>query len=158
MVTPVSVPGGVYAVGDSVMIDAETPLQSDIAGIVVNAAVSRQWAQGEALLTQLKDAGQLPAVVVVALGTNGPIAASDFDAMMSILQGVSRVVFVTVHVGQPWQDQVNSVLAAGVARFPHAVLADWQALAWAGALLITATILVLNIGARMFASWSGLQK
>jgi phosphate transport system permease protein len=36
--------------------------------------------------------------------------------------------------------------------------ADWQTLAWAGALLITAAILVLNVGARLFASLSGLEK
>jgi hypothetical protein len=67
--------------------------------------------------------------VVVALGTNGPITATDFDTMMSDLAGVTRVVFVTVHVDQPWQDPVNAVLEAGVARYPNAVLADWAGLA-----------------------------
>ncbi|HEV2189235.1 MAG TPA: phosphate ABC transporter permease PstA [Stellaceae bacterium] len=43
-------------------------------------------------------------------------------------------------------------------QFAMSPYADWQVLAWAGALLITAAILVLNIGARFFASWSGLQK
>jgi phosphate transport system permease protein len=43
-------------------------------------------------------------------------------------------------------------------QFAMSPYADWQALAWAGALLITAAILLLNIGARFFASWSGLQK
>jgi phosphate transport system permease protein len=43
-------------------------------------------------------------------------------------------------------------------QFAMSPYADWQALAWAGALLITAAILILNIGARMFASWSGLEK
>jgi len=48
---------------------------------------------------------------------------------MSILHDASRVVFVTVHVDRPWQDQVNSVLVQGVARYPNTVLADWQGLA-----------------------------
>lgn len=43
-------------------------------------------------------------------------------------------------------------------QFAMSPYADWQSLAWAGALLITTAILVLNIGARLFASWSGLQK
>ena len=43
-------------------------------------------------------------------------------------------------------------------QFAMSPYADWQTLAWAGALLITAAILVLNVGARMFASWSGLEK
>jgi hypothetical protein len=35
---------------------------------------------------------------------------------------------VNVVVGQDWQDEVNGVLAAGVARYPNAVLADWASL------------------------------
>jgi phosphate transport system permease protein len=43
-------------------------------------------------------------------------------------------------------------------QFAMSPYVDWQALAWAGALLITAAILILNVGARMFAAWSGLEK
>ena len=82
-------PGVVTAVGDSVMIDAEGDLQQDIPGIQVNAAVSRQWSDGEGILQGLKVGGQLGAVVVVALGTNGPITPQDFSTMMSILSGAS---------------------------------------------------------------------
>ncbi len=127
--TPVTVAGGVYAVGDSVMLDAQQPLQGCVPDIQVNAAVSRQWSDGETLLSQVMAGPSPPSVVVVALGTNGPVTEADFDAMMSILHGASRVVFVTVHVDRPWQDQVNSVLVNGVARYPNAVLADWQGLA-----------------------------
>ena len=38
---------------------------------------------------------------------------ADFDAMMAILGGASRVVFVNVHVDRPWQDPNNAVLADG---------------------------------------------
>jgi len=127
--TAVAVPGGAYAVGDSVMIDAASALQRCVPGIDVNAAVSRQWSTGETVLRQVMANPSHPAVVVVGLGTNGPVTAADFDAMMAIVQGASRVVFVTVHVDQAWQNEVNGVLAAGVARYPTAVLADWQGLA-----------------------------
>jgi phosphate transport system permease protein len=43
-------------------------------------------------------------------------------------------------------------------QFAMSPYVDWQNLAWAGALLITVTILFLNIIARMLASWSGLNK
>jgi len=78
---------------------------------------------------QLKAVGALGSIVVIDLGTNGPVTAVDFDDMMSLLAGVSRVVFVTVHVDRPWQDEVNEALTAGVARDPTAQLADWAALA-----------------------------
>ncbi len=43
-------------------------------------------------------------------------------------------------------------------QFAMSPYADWQRLAWGGALLITFTILLLNIFARMLASWSGATK
>jgi phosphate transport system permease protein len=38
-------------------------------------------------------------------------------------------------------------------QFAMSPYVDWQSLAWGGALLITVTILVLNIAARLFAAW-----
>jgi len=121
--------GHATAVGDSVMLDYQDPLQSAIPGIDVDAAVSRQWSDGEFILQTLKSEGQLGADVVVALGTNGPITDSDFDDMMAILGGASRVVFVNVHVDRPWQDPNNAVLTNGAARYPNVVIADWATLA-----------------------------
>jgi hypothetical protein len=126
---PGFVVGKVTAVGDSVMLDYQDPLQASIPGIDVNAAVSRQWAEGEWILQVLKDEGQLGADVIVALGTNGPITDTDFDDMMTILGGASRVVFVNVHVDRPWQDPNNAVLVNGAARYPNVVIADWATLA-----------------------------
>ena len=123
--TPVATPGSVTAVGDSVMLDYQDPLETDIPSVAVHAAVSEQWDGGEATLQQLKASGQLGSRVIVALGTNGPITSTDFNNMMAILSGVSRVVFVNVHVDQPWQDPNNVVIAAGVSQYPNAVLADW---------------------------------
>jgi len=135
---PGFVAGRVTAVGDSVMLDYQGPLQTDIPGVAVDAAVSRQWSDGEAILQALKAQGQLGAEVIVALSSNGPITDADFDSLMSILGGASRVVFVNVHVDRPWQDSNNAVIANGVARYPNAVVADWATLAaqnpaWFGA-------------------------
>jgi hypothetical protein len=130
--------GQVSAVGDSVMLDYQDPLKTTIPGINVDASVSRQWSEGEQILQTLKADGQLGGDVIVGLGTNGPITDSDFDNMMTILSGASRVVFVNVHVDRPWQDPNNAVLASGVTRYPNAVVADWATLAaqnpaWFGA-------------------------
>lgn len=126
---PGFVAGHVTAVGDSMMLDYQDPLKTTIPGIDVNAAVSRQWADGEAVLQQMKAAGQLGSLVIVGLATNGPITSTDFDNMMSILSGASRVVFVNVHVDRAWQDPNNAVIADGASRYPHVVVADWATLA-----------------------------
>jgi hypothetical protein len=115
------------AIGDSVMIDIEPALQNDVRGITFNASVGQQWYQGVQALRQ--DAGHLPAVVIVELGTNGPISASDFAAMMQALQGVSRVVFVTNFVPDYWQNPNNQVIESGAAHYKNAVVANWEAVA-----------------------------
>jgi hypothetical protein len=130
--------GQITAVGDSVMLDYQDPLKTAIPGINVDAAVSRQWSDGESILQTLKSDDQLGGDVIVGLGTNGPITDTDFDNMMTILGGASRVVFVNVHVDRPWQDPNNAVLASGATRYPNAVVADWATLAaqnpgWFGA-------------------------
>jgi len=132
------VAGEVTAVGDSVMLDYQDPLKVAIPGAVVNAAVSRQWSDGEAILQTLKANGQLGGDVIIGLGTNGPITDADFNNMMAILGGASRVVFVNVHVDRPWQDANNAVLDLGAARYHNVVVADWATMAaqnpqWFGA-------------------------
>jgi len=111
------------------MLDYQTPLESDIPGVDVEAAVSRQWRAGEEVFAQLKAEGQLGAEVIVALGTNEPITATDFAGMMTVLQGASRIVFVNIHVDRPWQDPNNAVLARGAASYPRVLIADWATLA-----------------------------
>jgi hypothetical protein len=111
------------------MLDYQDPLQTDIPGINVNASVSRQWSDGLQVLQLLKASGQLGAEVIVGLGTNGPITDGDFDAIMQVLSGASRVVFVNYHVDRPWQDPNNAVLANGAARYPNVFVADWATLA-----------------------------
>ncbi len=126
---PGFVAGHVTAVGDSVMIDYEGLLEQDVPGITVTAAVSRGWTAGETVLRQLKASGQLGAVVVVGLATNGPVTATQFNSMMTLLSGASRVVLVNTRVDRTWQTANNAVLAAGVARTTRTVLADWYSLA-----------------------------
>jgi hypothetical protein len=126
---PVTGVGQVTAIGDSVMIDYEEPLEHDIPGVNVQAEVGRQWSDGEAVVKELRAQGQLGSTVVIALGTNGVVEPSDFTTMMSLLSGVSRVVFVTIHVDRPWQDPDNQVIETGASQYPNTVIADWATLA-----------------------------
>ena len=114
------VAGHVTAIGDSVMLDAEPDLVADIPGIDVEAAVSRQWYEGVDLAQQLKSEGRLGAIVVIDLGTNGPVTPEMFTQMMDVLAGASRVVFVTVHLPSyyTWSKSVNATLAEVRAPLP----------------------------------------
>jgi hypothetical protein len=123
--------GHTTAIGDSVMLDAQPDLQADIPGIDVEAVVSRQWDDGVALAQQMKAAGTLGSIVVIDLGTNGPVDSGQFQQMMSALAGASVVVFVTVHLppSYSWWQSVNATLEQGVPMYPNARLADFNALA-----------------------------
>ena len=110
-----------YAVGDSVMLGAKAQLEKR--GVRVDAAVSRQLDDGTAILRALRPR---PRAVVVHLGTNGPIARSDLDALLRALRGVQRVVLVTVHVDRSWEAGNNSVIRAAARRYANAELLDWS--------------------------------
>jgi hypothetical protein len=127
---PTPIAGPVTAVGDSVLLDAQPQLAADVPGIRVDGVVSRQFEAGIAVVQADRVAGTLGRVLVVELGTNGPITPDDVDAMVEAAAGVTRIVFVTVCVPRPWAVPDNTVLTAGVARHADvAVLADWNALA-----------------------------
>ncbi len=127
---PTPIAGPVTAVGDSVLLDAQPQLAADVPGIRVDGVVSRQFEAGIAVVQADRVAGTLGRVLVVELGSNGPIAPDDVDAVVTAAAGVTRIVFVTVCVPRPWAVPDNAVLAAGVARHTDvAVLADWNALA-----------------------------
>ena len=125
---PTHVTGGGVAVGDSVLEDVQIYAQGTLAskGISINAAVSRQWSAGVSILSQLRAGGKVPPVVIVGLGSNGVVNASQFDQMMQAATGAKRVVFMTV-TGPLVAN--NPVITAGVSRFANATLADWAALA-----------------------------
>ena len=126
----VPIAGPVTAVGDSIILDAQRQLETLVPGASVDGLVSRQFDAGVGVVQADRAAGTLGKVLVVVLGTNGPISPAGVDAMVTAATGVSRIVFVNVCVPRAWAADDNAVLAAGVARHGDvAVLADWSALA-----------------------------
>jgi peptidoglycan/LPS O-acetylase OafA/YrhL len=121
--------GAVTAVGDSAMLGAVDALQHEVPNLaVIDARGSRQVPEAIAVLRQLRASGELGDVVVVHIGNNGVFADEQFDEMMRVLRGVSRVLVVNVTVpdSYSWAPN-NEVLAEGVRRYPDkAVLVDWH--------------------------------
>lgn len=113
------------------MLDAQPNLQADIPGIDVEAVVSRQWDDGVVLAQDMKADGTLGSIVVIDLGTNGPVSLEQFQEMMAALAGASVVVFVTVHLppSYSWSQSVNQTLEQGVTMYKNTRLADFNALA-----------------------------
>lgn len=117
----------IVAIGDSVMLGAAGALSERFGGdIIVDAQVSRQFTEGTSILQTLKDQSRLPQVVVVHLGSNGPIGATSFDAMMQVLVDVPVVVFVNVRNHRSWEGSVNATIGATPSRYPNVQTVDWH--------------------------------
>jgi hypothetical protein len=125
--TPVQPYSKVFALGDSVMLGGAAELKRVIPNIEVDAAVSRQVSAGISVLKARRDTGRLGDSVVIHLGNNGTFTSQQFDQIMQVLANVRRVVFVNVKVPRSWEGGDNAVIAAGVHRYPKAVLVDWHA-------------------------------
>lgn len=76
------------------------------------------------------------------------------------ISGETAPLLFTALNNQFWSANLNAPMAnlpVVIFQFAMSPYADWQTLAWGGALLITAAILVLNIGARALAAWSSFK-
>jgi len=87
--------------------------------------------------------------------------------MTGVLLAIARIsgetapLLFTALNNQFWSGDLNGPMAnlpVVIFQFAMSPYADWQVLAWGGALLITASILVLNITARMLAAWSSFKQ
>jgi phosphate transport system permease protein len=87
--------------------------------------------------------------------------------MTGVLLAIARIsgetapLLFTALNNQFWSGDLNGPkanLPVVIFQFAMSPYADWQRLAWGGALLITASILVLNITARLLAAWSSFKQ
>jgi phosphate transport system permease protein len=77
------------------------------------------------------------------------------------ISGETAPLLFTALSNQFWSTNLNAPMAnlpVVIFQFALSPYADWQTLAWGGALLITAVILLLNIAARVLASWSSVNR
>lgn len=77
------------------------------------------------------------------------------------ISGETAPLLFTALNNQFWSVDLNAPMAnlpVVIFQFAMSPYADWQSLAWGGALLITAAILVINITARALAAWGSFKQ
>ena len=77
------------------------------------------------------------------------------------ISGETAPLLFTALNNQFFSTNLNAPMAnlpVVIFQFAMSPYADWQTLAWGGALLITAIVLVLNIAARIIANWNTVKQ
>jgi hypothetical protein len=90
---------------------------------------SRAFVNGLQRVIDLRAGGRLGPVVVVALGTNGPIDDRQLAQMMRELAAVPLVVVVTTKADRRYVAGNNDKLRALPATYPNVHVVDWEAAA-----------------------------
>jgi lysophospholipase L1-like esterase len=101
-------------------------LEHALPGIYINARVSRAMIAGVALVRQLAADRRLRPVVIVGLGTNGPVS-SDQIRQLRMAVGSRWLILINVFEQRPWAREVNTTLAAAATRYPNVLLVNWHA-------------------------------
>lgn len=115
----------ILALGDSVLLAAAPALQERYPGIVIDATVSRQMAAAPALVASYMDADALRPVVVLALGTNGPIDRATLEEVRQMIGPKRELVVVNTQTPRGWTPAVNSELASFALVYRNVELANW---------------------------------
>ncbi|MFC4812148.1 acyltransferase family protein [Paenibacillus sp. GCM10023250] len=120
-------PGGVTAIGDSVMAGVKADLEKRISGIVVDGKVSRQLSEAIEVVRLLKSENKLGQTVVIELGTNGPFTSKRLNELLDAVGEDKRIYVVNTRVPRDWQDTVNKALAKAADDHANVNLIDWHA-------------------------------
>lgn len=124
---PIPTGDNITAIGDSVMLAAAPELQAAFPGISIDAAVSRSMYAAPGILQSLLNSGSLRDVVVLGLGTNGPVSMDTLAEVRRILGPERELILVNAQAPRSWTDGVNSALADFSRQNRRSVgLADWK--------------------------------
>jgi phosphate transport system permease protein len=107
--------------------------------------------------------GAPKSTVIIQVSYRAAVQGMLTGVMLAVarIAGETAPLLFTALNNQFWSTNLNAPMAnlpVVIFQFALSPYADWQSLAWGGALLITAAILVLNVTARVLASWSSLSK
>jgi len=118
------VPRGRMGVGDSIMLSASDELGP--LRYVIDAEVGRQFSTGVEIVRRRANHGTLPRVVVVHLGTNGPIPTDGCDDLVDAV-GNRQLFLVTVKVPRPWEAPNNDLINACANAWDRVHVVRWYA-------------------------------
>lgn len=122
---------GIVCIGDSVMLGASGEIRAVLPGAIIDAEVSRYVGGAQEVAEALNAQGQLGDTVVIALGTNGPIAGAEryegeTRALIDYLGPSRHIFWVNSYCPKlKWQQTNNDYLNNIVKTHPNITIIDW---------------------------------
>ena len=117
--------GWVAFVGDSIIRGATPEIEERFGDDTVRAMSGRRFDEGLSVVEQIVGRDEAVQLLIIGLGSNGPVQSDDFDEMMRLAADVPRVAFVNVRVDRRWEGESNRELTNGVDRYDNTMLIDW---------------------------------
>jgi hypothetical protein len=108
-----------------VMLASAPELAASMPGIYINAKVSRSMIAGISIVDQLARDKRLRRVVIVGLGTNGPITSGQIRQLRGAV-GDRWLVLINTFVPRSWEREVNTTLATAARRYPNVLIVNWH--------------------------------
>lgn len=116
---------GVTAVGDSVIINADSYIRKYIPNFYLDGEVGRDMVSGPDILSSIKNNYGLADIVLISLGSNGSANEADLEKIMQIADG-RDVYFINTSHTQSYMDVVNKSLSSFTEKNDKAHLVDWR--------------------------------
>ncbi len=126
---------GITMIGDSVMVCSSPSITELMPEAYIDALSSRDVCGGAEVAQKLQQEGKLSDIVVVALGTNGPLLehepyASGMQNMLNVLGTERQIYWITVYCSySEWMAMNNKYLSELSTTRPNFHLIDWYPLA-----------------------------
>lgn len=115
------------AIGDSVMLDASDNLQKLMPRTYVDAKVGRQGTSAPDVIKSLKADGHLSKVVILNMGTNGPMTDQTINQIIKAIGPGHQIFWVNAHVPtKSWEATVNHGIARAAKKHRNVHLVDWH--------------------------------
>lgn len=125
---------GIVCIGDSVMLGSSGEIRQALPDCYIDAEVSRYVGGGLDVVKSFDAQGKLGNIVVIALGTNGPIAGYEryevqTKALVEYLGTERQIFWINVYCPHlSWQDTNNAYIAQLAQEHPNIHVVDWYSL------------------------------
>ena len=118
----------VTAIGDSVLLGADSNVEKQIPNCIVDAKESRQVSKARIVVEELKEKEELGDIVIIALGTNGTFSAMVGEKLIDAIGQERQIYWVTVF-GQrlQWQEDSNHMIWSMEKKYSNVHVIDWAA-------------------------------